>query len=79
MEREARGVSRQDHPLKEATMRSTAGRGRRVSPYRSGRAWDSARAAKALIPWINQALGMPNDRVSGSLEELETRETAQLE
>jgi hypothetical protein len=32
-----------------------------------------------LIPWINQALGMPNDRVSGSLEELETRETAQLE
>jgi len=36
-----------------------------------------------LIPWINQALGTPSERVdhrvSGSLEELETLDTAQLE
>jgi hypothetical protein len=40
-------------------------------------------AAKALIPWLNQALGMPTERVEqrvpGSLEELEQMDTAQLE
>jgi hypothetical protein len=41
------------------------------------------KAAKALIPWINQALGMPTERVEhrvpSSLEELEQMDTAQLE
>jgi hypothetical protein len=40
-------------------------------------------AAKALIPWINQALGMPQERVQhttpSTLEELERMDTAQLE
>jgi hypothetical protein len=40
-------------------------------------------AAKALIPWLNQALGMPQERVQhrkpGSLEELEQMDTAQLQ
>jgi hypothetical protein len=40
-------------------------------------------AAKALIPWLNQALGMPRERVEqrtpGSFEELEQMDTAQLE
>jgi hypothetical protein len=41
------------------------------------------KSAQALIPWINQALGMPTERVEhrkpGSLEELEQMDTAQLE
>jgi hypothetical protein len=41
------------------------------------------KSAQALIPWINQALGMPAERVEyrepGSLEELERMDTAQLE
>ncbi len=41
------------------------------------------KSAQALIPWINQALGMPMERVEqrtpGSLEELEQMDTAQLE
>jgi hypothetical protein len=41
------------------------------------------KSAQALIPWINQALGMPTERVEqripGSLEELERMDTAQLE
>ena len=40
-------------------------------------------AAKALIPWLNQALGTPTERVEhrkpGSLEELEQMDTARLE
>jgi len=40
-------------------------------------------AAKALIPWLNQALGMPQERVQhttpSTFEELEQMETAQLE
>jgi hypothetical protein len=36
-----------------------------------------------LIPWLNQALGMPTERVEqrkpGSLEELEQMDTAELE
>lgn len=40
-------------------------------------------AAKALIPWLNQALGMPTERVEhrlpGGLEELEQLEEAELE
>ena|SRR5215207_5706567 len=41
------------------------------------------KSAQALIPWINQALGMPTEpvehRVPGSLDELEQMDTAQLE
>jgi hypothetical protein len=40
-------------------------------------------AAKALIPWINQALGMPTERVEhrlpAGLEELERMDEAELE
>jgi hypothetical protein len=40
-------------------------------------------AAKALIPWLNQALGMPTERVEhrppSTLEELEQMDTAELE
>jgi hypothetical protein len=40
-------------------------------------------AAKALIPWINQALGMPTERVEHraptSLEDIESMSTAELE
>jgi hypothetical protein len=39
-------------------------------------------AAKALIPWINQALGMPSERVEhrtpSTLQELEEMDTEQL-
>jgi hypothetical protein len=39
-------------------------------------------AAKALIPWINQALGMPKERVEPrvptSLEEIEQMSTEEL-
>ena len=39
--------------------------------------------AKALIPWLNQAFGMPKERVqhatSSTFEELEQMDTAQLE
>jgi hypothetical protein len=41
------------------------------------------KSAQALIPWINQALGMPTERVQHTtpsrLEELEQMDTAQLE
>lgn len=41
------------------------------------------KSAQALIPWINQALGMPQERVQhttpSTLEELERMDTAQLE
>jgi len=41
------------------------------------------KSAQALIPWINQALGMPTERVQhttpSTLEELEQMDTAQLE
>lgn len=41
------------------------------------------RSAQALIPWINQGLGMPTERlehrVPGSLDELKALETSQLE
>jgi hypothetical protein len=41
------------------------------------------KSAQALIPWINQALGMPTERVErrapSSLEELEQLSTAELE
>jgi hypothetical protein len=41
------------------------------------------KSAQALIPWINQALGMPQERVQpttpSTLEELEQMDTAQLE
>ncbi len=41
------------------------------------------KSAQALIPWINQALGTPTERVEhripGTLEELEQMDTAQLE
>ena len=40
-------------------------------------------AAKALIPWINQALGTPTERVEHraptSLEDIESMSTAELE
>jgi hypothetical protein len=40
-------------------------------------------AAKALIPWLNQAHGMPTERVEhrppSTLEELEQMDTAELE
>jgi hypothetical protein len=40
-------------------------------------------AAKALIPWINQALGMPTERVEhrppSTLQELKEMDTAELE
>jgi hypothetical protein len=40
-------------------------------------------AAKALIPWLNQALGMPTERVEhrlpARLEELDAMDEAQLE
>jgi hypothetical protein len=40
-------------------------------------------AAKALIPWLNQAFGMPQERVQhttpSTLEELERMDTASLE
>jgi ribulose kinase len=40
-------------------------------------------AAKALIPWLNQAFGMPQERVQrttpSTLEELEQMDTGQLE
>ncbi len=40
-------------------------------------------AAKALIPWINQAFGMPTERVEhrppSTLQELEQMDTAELE
>jgi hypothetical protein len=40
-------------------------------------------AAKALIPWLNQALGMPAERVEHraptSLEDIESMSTAELE
>jgi hypothetical protein len=40
-------------------------------------------AAKALIPWLNQALGMPTERVEhrppSTLHELEKMDTAELE
>ena len=40
-------------------------------------------AAKALIPWLNQALGMPTERVEqrppSTLQELEQMDTAELE
>jgi hypothetical protein len=40
-------------------------------------------AAKALIPWLDQAFGMPQERVEhttpSTLEELEQMDTAQLE
>jgi hypothetical protein len=40
-------------------------------------------AAKALIPWINQALGMPTERVEhrppSTLQDLEKMHTAELE
>jgi hypothetical protein len=41
------------------------------------------KSAQALIPWINQALGMPTERVEhrklSSLEELEQMDTAELQ
>lgn len=41
------------------------------------------KSAQALIPWLNQGLGMPTERLEhrtpGSREELEQLETAQLE
>src|SRR5215216_5912557 len=41
------------------------------------------KSAQALIPWLNQALGMPTERVErrkpSSLEELEQMNTAELE
>jgi hypothetical protein len=41
------------------------------------------KSAQALIPWINQALGMPTERVEvpapSTLEDLEQMDTAQLE
>jgi hypothetical protein len=41
------------------------------------------KSAQALIPWINQALGIPTERVQhrtpSSLEELEQMDTAELE
>jgi hypothetical protein len=40
-------------------------------------------AAKALIPWINEALGMPTERVEhrppSTLQDLEKMDTAELE
>jgi hypothetical protein len=41
------------------------------------------KSAQALIPWINQALGMPTDRVEvrapSTLEDLDQMDTAQLQ
>ena len=40
-------------------------------------------AAKALIPWLNQALGMPTERVEhrppSTLKEIQEMDTAELE
>jgi hypothetical protein len=45
--------------------------------------WSADGSLVPLIPWVNQALGMPTERVEHrkptSLEELEQMETSELE
>jgi hypothetical protein len=67
------------HPREPSFVRGSFRRGHLVDAAARG---DIA-AAKALIPWLNQALGMPQERVQhttpSTLEELERMDTAALE
>lgn len=56
---------------------------RAISHLADAAAKGDLKSAQALIPWINQGLGMPTERLEhstpGSLEELQALDTAQLE